>query len=141
MLFFSSLIGPCFEIEPETTMTLFREINVTIRSYQIFGTRNVVTHTDMARLSLLCWATGIILPRKTCCCSPTSDLPTSSVAASSEQKFEERTAAGLEAFSVPQYDKQSFASGVVISSPDRYWTCVSFMYKYQVQELASEDSD
>lgn len=42
------------EIEPETTMTLFLEINVTIRSYQIVGTRNVVTHTDMARLSLLC---------------------------------------------------------------------------------------
>jgi len=75
-------------------MTLFLEINVTIRSYQIVGTRNVVTHTDMARLSLLCWAAGIILPRKTCCCSPTSDLPT-------EQEFEERAAAGLEAFLCP----------------------------------------
>lgn len=82
-------------------MTLFRETNVTIRSYQIVGMRNVVTHTDMARLSLLCWAAGIILPRRTCCCSPTSDLPTSSVAASSEQEFEERAAAGLEAFLCP----------------------------------------
>lgn len=44
-------------------MTLFREIDVTIRSYQIVGTRNVVTHTDMARLSLLCWAAGIFLER------------------------------------------------------------------------------
>ncbi len=47
----------------------------------------------------------------------------------------------LKLFSVSQYSKQSFASRVVISSPDRYCTCVSFIYKYQVQELASEDSD
>ncbi len=47
----------------------------------------------------------------------------------------------LKLFSVLQYGKQSFASRVVISSPDRYCTCVSFMYKYQVQELAGEDSD